>query len=102
MDEVGIAVREARISELELENRHLYEQIAELNNQLQGQQDMVDEAHRLAQENYNAVVGQRNERIVGLERENNALRKREQAALAYGRTKQDAYDELCTKIGATA
>lgn len=101
MDQVGSAIREERIKELELTERQLHEQLAGAAQKLQAQEDHVTALGQQMTETYwQPYVGTRDARIVELERENNGLRKQLATALAFAREKQDQYDDLCTKTGA--
>ena len=97
-------LREERIKEMELETRQLHEEIVRLKEAVQQADDRMQEAHaraaKIIRKEWDTYIAPRDARILELERENNACRKREATALATIRQKQDEYDTMCTKFGA--
>ena len=99
MDEVGIAVREERIKELEAEVRGLHEQVEQLEKESLTKDDLVRQAKETAAKHLGEYITPRDQQIEELRRENNAIRKQTDAALKCAREKQDQYDKICTWLG---
>ena len=99
MDQVGIAVREARIKELELLVRQLKETHAAKDAEIQQHKDSLTIAHEDVARNYTEQMAGRDERIAELAGEVGGLQAQLSAALAFAREKQDQYDAMCNKLG---